>query len=75
MPPGRAWLWTGAVKKSVIVRSGETVDVALRAEAFARGVFVMKDYTLAWTAAEGGGEAKIAHPQQACNAPFVVEVR
>ena len=41
------------------------------------GVFVMKDYTLAWTAAEGGGdgEAKIAHPQQACNAPFVVEVR
>ena len=80
MPPGRAWLWTGAVKKTVIVRSGETVDVALRAEAFARGVFVMKDYTLAWTAAaEGGagdgGNAKIAHPPQACNAPFVVEVR
>ena len=47
-----------------------------RAEAFAKGVFVMKDYTLAWTAAaEGGGDAKIAHPQQACNAPFVVEVR
>ena len=66
------------MKKTVIVRSGETVDVALRAEAFARGVFVMKDYTLAWTAAEGGGDggnAKIAHPQQACNAPFVVEVR
>ena len=64
-------------KKSVIVRSGETVDVALRAEAFARGVFVMKDYTLAWTAAEGGGDTKkkIAYPQQACNAPFVVEVR
>ena len=58
MPPGRAWLWTGAVKKTVIVRSGETVDVALRAEAFARGVFVMKDYTLAWTAAEGGGRRR-----------------
>jgi len=77
IPPGRAWMWTGAVKKTVIVRSGETVDVALRAEAFARGVFVMKDYALSWTAAEGGGDGdeKIAHPAQACNAPFVVEVR
>ena len=68
-------MWTGAVKKTVTVRPGETLDVPLRAEALARGVFVLKDYKLTWSNAEGAGVSKVAHPPQACNAPFVVEVK
>ena len=76
MPPGRAWMWTGAVKKTVTVRPGETLDVPLRAEALAKGVFVLKDYKLTWSNEESGrGVSKVAHPPQACNAPFVVEVK
>jgi hypothetical protein len=69
-------MWTGAVKKTVTVRPGETLDVPLRVEALAKGVFVLKDYKLTWSNEESGrGVSKVAHPPQACNAPFVVEVK
>ena len=53
-------MWTGAVKKTVTVRPGETLDVPLRAEALAKGVFVLKDYKLTWSNEESGrGVSKV----------------
>ena len=52
--PGRPWLWVGPVKRSVVARGGETVDVPLRVAAFVPGTFALGEYRVSWELADAG---------------------
>ena len=74
--PGRPWLWVGPVKRSVVVRGGETVDVPLRVAAFVPGTFALGEYRVTWEPAAGtpDGKKSVAGSSRACNAPFLITV-
>ena len=76
--PGRPWLWVGPVKRSVVARGGETVDVPLRVAAFVPGTFALGEYRVSWELADAGvargGGKHVAAPSRACNAPFLITV-
>ena len=76
--PGRPWLWVGPVKRSVVARGGETVDVPLRVAAFVPGTFALGQYRVSWELADAGvargGGKHVAAPSRACNAPFLITV-
>ena len=75
---GRPWLWVGPVKRSVVARGGETVDVPLRVAAFVPGTFALGQYRVSWELADAGvargGGKHVAAPSRACNAPFLITV-
>ena len=74
--PGRPWLWVGPVKRSVVARGGETVDVPLRVAAFVPGTFALGEYRVTWepAARTPDGKKSVAGSSRACNAPFLITV-
>ena len=55
LPAGRAWTWTGPVKKTVTIAPGATEDLPLRVSTFAPGTYAIGDYRVSWEAAAAAG--------------------
>lgn len=55
LPPGRAWLWTGPVKRTVTIAAGDTEALPLRIAAYFPGTFVLGDYRVTWEPSSGCG--------------------
>ena len=58
--PGRAWMWTGAVRRTVAVAPGETTEMRLSVDVFEPGTFALGEYAVSWGRAEASGDADAA---------------